>query len=182
MHAQILRGTYKASASDPGAALGGGSYNCASAAALLVALAREFGIDAYPVSVVGHVWCRVKTPSGPFDVETTCRDWFLLADRRTAAGSAGSSGHSPAWQEHVRRAAVARRLDERAFLAIFHYNRGVGMLRQGQFPAAAMANLVALCLDWRCQPAYGNLAAALRGWSLARTERGKPEVSSAPTR
>jgi hypothetical protein len=182
LHAQVLRGTYQASASDPGAALLGGAYNCASATALFVALAREFGVEAYPVSVVGHVWCRVEASGGSFDVETTCRDWFVLLARREARQPGDVSRDTPAWQDHVRRAAAARRLGEREFLAIFHYNRGVHMLREGRFSAAAAANLAALWLDWRCEPAYGNLAAALAGWTETQGKRLAPEISAAPAR
>lgn len=182
MHAKILRGTYETSASDPATALAGGPYNCASATALLVGLAREFGVEAYPVSVVGHIWCRVPTDRGSFDVETTCRDWFVLLERRTAPRRADASAGPPAWQEHLHRKAVARPLNKRAFLAVFHYNRGVGLLREGRFPAAAKENLSALWLDWQCEPAYGNLATALGGWSQARPQSSQPRVFSAPAR
>jgi hypothetical protein len=162
MHAEMLRGAYDSAASDLAATLDGGAFNCASASAVFLALAREFELEAQAVSVVGHVWCRVNCREGPFDVETTCRDWFPLAEHRDTP-QAAPSRH---WEDHVRRAASARVLDEPAFLAVFHYNRGVRLLREGRFAAAAAANIAALTLDAGCQPAYANLAAAVNGWSL----------------
>ncbi len=79
IHADILRGKYDPAASDVAVVLAGGSYNCASGSALFLTLARAFEVEATAVSVVGHVWCRVKIDDGPLDVETTCRDWFILA-------------------------------------------------------------------------------------------------------
>jgi hypothetical protein len=175
LHAEILRGKYDAATSDLASALAGGPFNCASATALWIALARECGLDARAVSVVGHVWCRLDLAGEPFDVETTSRDWFLLADRRAQDPALAVT---PAYQDHLRRRAVARELDERALVAIFHYNRGVRLLREGRFLAAANANLAALALDGQCQPAYGNLAAALVGLSSERGPTGVVVSSS----
>ena len=181
LHSALLRGTFDPAASDPGVAMSGGPYNCASATAISLALLQEFDVDACAVSVVGHVWCRIKAPQGAFDVETTCRDWYLLAEQRAPHPQAAAR-QSPQWREHLRRAAAGRTLDESAFLAIFHYNQGVRMLREGQFPAAATANLAALWLDWRCRPAYENLAAALGGWSAVCGSLGETASPSAQAR
>jgi hypothetical protein len=175
MHAQILRGNYAVSASDLAATLQGGPYNCGTASALFLALAREFELQAHAVSVVGHVWCRVNEDQRPFDVETTCRQWFPLME---AAIAPGSSPPSPQWEEHTRRAERARVLDDRAFLAIFHYNRGVRMLRERQFALAAVENLTALGLDAACRPAYANLAASLSAWSQASSGQRRGVVFS----
>jgi hypothetical protein len=153
---EILRGKFDAAESDLGVALSGGSFNCASASALFLAMAREFELDARAVSVLGHVWCRVKTEQGTLEVETTARDWFA----REAAGEAASpQERSPLYQEHLRRVAQSRPLDDAEFLAIFHYNRGVGLFRAGRLGDAAAANLAALVLDPACRPAYENFAA-----------------------
>ncbi len=163
IHADVLHGKYDPAASDLAVTLAGGSYNCAGVSALFLTLAPAFDVDACAVSVVGHVWCRVETADGPFDVETTCRDWFILAAARASFTPAEHARQSSAWQDHRRRIVLARELDPSAFLAVFHYNRGVRLLREGEFDAAAAANLAALRLDWRCEPAYGNLWAALGG-------------------
>ena len=141
MHEAILRGTYKAPASDLAVALDGGPYNCASATALLVALLREFDVAAEPVSVVGHVWCRIDTQHGRMAIETTCKDWFVLARRRENLTPQQRAQQPAVWQEHDRRVAQGRGLEETAFVAIFHYNRGVRMLRQGRFIAWIGANV-----------------------------------------
>ncbi|MEX2112888.1 MAG: hypothetical protein WD845_06860 [Pirellulales bacterium] len=176
IHADILRGKYDPAASDLAVTLAGGAYNCASVSAVFLTFAQAFGVDATAVSVVGHVWCRIETEAGPFDVETTCRDWFVLAAARAGFTPQEHARQSPAWQEHLRRVAQARELDQAAFLAVFHYNRGVRLLRQGEFEAAAAANRTALELDWRCEPAYGNLWAALGGRTGAK--QAEREVSA----
>jgi hypothetical protein len=163
LHSEILRGKYQPSASDVAVVLAGGDYNCASVSALFLTLAEAFDLDACAASVIGHVWCRVRTDDAGFDIETTCRDWFALAAARADFTPAEHARQSQAWQDHRRRVAQARELDQSAFVAVFHYNRGVQMLRQGDFTAAAAANLHALELDLQCEPAYGNLWAALGG-------------------
>jgi hypothetical protein len=179
IHAEILRGKYDPAASDVAMVLAGGSYNCASVSALFLTLAQAFEVEATAASVVGHVWCRVKTDAGPLDVETTCRDWFILEASRAHLTPAEHARQSQAWQDHRERISRARKLDQSAFLAVFHYNRGVGLLRKSQFAAAVAANLAALQLDWRCQPAYGNLWAALQGWSRQRAMHGAHAVAAA---
>ncbi len=177
IHAEILRGKYDPAASDVAATLAGGPYNCASVSALFLTLAQAFEVEATAASVVGHVWCRVKTDEGPLDVETTCRDWFILAEARAHLTPAEHAQQSQAWQDHRDRIGRARELEQPAFLAVFHYNRGVGLLRKSQFAAAAAANLAALQLDWRCRPAYGNFWAALQGWSLQHSKRATHAVA-----
>jgi hypothetical protein len=172
LHAEILHGDYDPVVSDPAVALAGGAYNCAGTSALFLALAREFSLEAHAVSVVGHVWCRVETATGPLDVETTCRDWFSLLEGSVGTVDIRLPGHHLARDRAFQTAAI-RRLDDRALLAIFHFNRGVGRFREGRFAAAAAANFAALSLDARCAPAYENLAAALVAWSLATLPHGE---------
>jgi hypothetical protein len=179
IHDKILQGEYTLSASDVAEVLAGGDYNCASVSALFLTLADAFDLDACAASVLGHVWCRVRTDDGAFDIETTCRDWFDLAAARADFAPAEHARQSQAWQDHRRRVAQARELDQAAHVAVFHYNRGVQLLRQGEFTAAATANLRALELDWQCEPAYGNLWAALGGH---QAREPAANVSSSPRR
>jgi hypothetical protein len=178
IHAEILKGTYQPTASDVFVTLHGGDYNCASVTALFLTFARAMDLDARAASVIGHVWCRVHHGGASFDIETTCRDWFDLAAARAHFTPAEHARQSQAWQDHRRRVAQARELDQAAFVAVFHYNRGVDLLRQGDRPAAATANLQALELDWQCEPAYGNLWAALGG----NPRKPAAAVSSSPQR
>ena len=160
-HAEILRGEYDVRGSDLAATLAGGPFNCATATAVFLALAGQFDVAAQAVSVVGHVWCRVSDGEQSFDVETTCPQWFSLAERADRARD-----QSPLWRQHIDRVAAARMLDEPAFLAIFHFNRGVRLLRERKFAPAAAANLAAIELDPRCQAAYDNLRASVSQLSL----------------
>ncbi|REK19135.1 MAG: hypothetical protein DWQ37_01715 [Planctomycetota bacterium] len=154
LHQHVLRGKYLASASDLGDVLDGGPFNCAAASALFLTLAARVGLDARPVSVKGHVWCRVGRGAETFDIETTCREWFAIAKRDEHLPTAAVP---PAMAEHRHRVATGRELSDRAFRAIFHFNRGVTLIRQGRFPAAAAANRQALALDPACRPAAENL-------------------------
>lgn len=160
LHKRVLRGTYRASASDIGVALDGGPFNCAAASALFLTMASHSGLDTQLVSVRGHVWCRVSDAAESFAVETTCRDWFEIADRYAGVPTQKVSA---AMAAHRHRSTTGRVLSERQFLAIFHYNQGVTLLREQKFQAAALANLRALALDPNCRPAQQNLAAAKSG-------------------
>jgi hypothetical protein len=167
VHAEILRGKFDPAGSDLAVALAGGPFNCASASALFLALATDFGVEAQAISVTGHVWCRVTENDYAFDVETTSRQWFTIA-RQNAAGGPGAA--STAWHEHLRRSRAGRVLDGTAFLAIFHFNRGVSLLRGGKFGDASLANLRAIALDPRCRPAWENLLCGVQAWSQSWTE------------
>jgi hypothetical protein len=157
LHQHVLDGKFEASASDIGAALDGGAYNCAATSALFLLLAARLGLDAHAVSAPGHVWCRVVDGGRSIEVQTTCRTWFSLVKR-----SAGlpTEKVSPIMATHRGRLPVARDLSERQFLAIFHFNRGVTHLRSHEFAAAARENQRALELDPDCRPAQENLSAA----------------------
>ena len=167
IHTAILRGKFDPAGSDLAVTLAGGPFNCASVSALFLALAADLGVEAQAVSVTGHVWCRVTAEDYAFDVETTARQWFTIA-RQNAAGGPGAA--STAWQEHLRRSRAGRVLDQTSFLAIFHFNRGVSLLRSGRLGDAAVANLRAIALDFRCRPAWENLWSAVLGWSQNWTE------------
>jgi hypothetical protein len=164
LHERVLRGKYLASASDVGVALDGGAFNCASATLLWQMLAQRCGIDAAAMSTRGHVWCRAKVRQGDgaqivVEIESTCRDWFAIAAKYRGLPN---ERVSHAMQEHRRRVAAGRVLDERRMLAVLHFNRGVSQIRDNQLPAAAWANLQALALDAQCEPARENLAAVAK--------------------
>jgi hypothetical protein len=173
VHARILRGKYETSGNDLAAALAGGPFNCVTSSVLFLALAADFDLKAQAVAVPGHVWCRVASPRGPFDVETTCRRWFELAAREPANVTAELKQFMA---ERDRRSTRARTLDQPALMAIFHYNQGVRLLKDGQYSAAVTANLRALELDPRCGPAYDNLLATINNWSLSLAVQGEREL------
>ena len=165
VHGQILRGKYEKSGSDLAAALAGGPFNCAAAS--------DFDLKARAVAVPGHVWCRVASHQQPFDVETTCRNWFELVARDPADVTAELKQFLA---ERDRRSTRARTLDQPALIAIFHYNQGVRLLKDRQYSAAVTANLRALELDPRCVPAYDNLLATINNWSLSLAVQGEREL------
>ncbi|MBI3836719.1 MAG: hypothetical protein HY288_02130 [Planctomycetia bacterium] len=173
VHERILEGKYETSGSDLANVLAGGPFNCATASVLFLALAADYNLEGHAVAVPGHVWCRVASRRGSFDVETTCRHWFELTSREPAAVTAELTQFMV---EHDRRSTSARVLDQHALIAVFHYNRGVRLLKEQQFSAAAAANLKALKLDPRCAPAYDNLLATINNWSLAIAVRGEREL------
>ncbi|MGD9723255.1 MAG: hypothetical protein AB7O59_18520 [Pirellulales bacterium] len=177
LHAEVLRGEYAATASDLATTLQGGPYNCAGACALFLALARDCDLSACAVSVSGHVWCAVETAEGAYHVEMTCPDWFNLAAGPGVSAAAPSTETAAFWTDHSRRVADGRRLNDRQFAAIFPFNRGVGLLREGEYSAAVVANLAALARDCQSTAARDNLAAALTGWTDGATVR-RPSVAS----
>jgi hypothetical protein len=154
LHRAALRGKYLASASDIGAALDGGAFNCAATSALFLALAERTGLPAQAVAVPGHVWVRVELGKRTLDIETTCPNWFDLLERYAGLPN---ERISPAMADHRSRVKKGRVLQRPEFLAIFCYNRGVGLIRQGDFSAAVLANLQAVTLDPRCTVAWQNL-------------------------
>jgi hypothetical protein len=170
MHENVLRGGYRAAGSDLAVMLAGGPFNCASASALFLALAGEFGLEAQAVSSPGHLWCRVTTSDGPLDVETTYRAWFELIDRDPFCLP---DQPRRILKEHHDRQAHARLLDRNALIAVFYYNRGVRLLKNELFLAAFGANLSALSYDPHCEAAYDNLLATINDWALALAARGE---------
>lgn len=177
LHRRVLHGKYEPSASDLGVVLDGGPFNCAATSALFSALAARCGLEVEVLSVPGHVWCRVIEDTGvkgrrsgvrgqgsegrnrSFAIETTCADWFAIAERYAGVPTRKVS---PAMAKHRRRVQAGRVLSDEQLLAIFHFNRGVTFLRHGQFAAAALANFRALTLDPACVPAYENLQYAAK--------------------
>jgi hypothetical protein len=158
LHERILGGRYEPSASNLGSALDGGPFNCVSATALYTMLAARCGVDAWAMSVPGHVWCRVSgTPA--IDIESTSRNWFAIQAKYQGIPT---SRVSAAMAKHRRRTIVGRQLSEALLLAVLHYNRGVALIEKGLLPAAAWQNLQAVALDPACRPARENLAAVTR--------------------
>jgi hypothetical protein len=173
MHRRVLRGSYLASASDVGFALDGGAFNCVACTILLSMLCERSGLEATPMSTRGHVWCRIHGNTGPIDVETTSRDWFVIVARYRGVPT---SQVSPAMAAHRRRVHTGRELDQSELLAVLHFNRGVTRIRENRLPEAALANLQAVSLDPDCQPAWENLAAVRR--SLPATPGGSLGLDS----
>jgi hypothetical protein len=155
LHRRILQGPYQASANSVATALTGGPYNCASATAIYLALAKDFGLRAEAVAAPGHVWCRVSEIDVSFDVETTQVDWHARGRSRTPRCNSG------------------RTLDDAGLVALVHYNQGVRLHRQFRFVDAIAANRQALAIDPHCPQARDNLLAAIHNWSVLLAASGQ---------
>jgi tetratricopeptide (TPR) repeat protein len=155
LHARVLQGGYRTDANDLAVTIEGGGYNCVGATVLFHCLAERCGLQVFAAESPGHVYSMVRSPSGPFDVETTCRDWFGVAAKPRVA----------------QRSETARELSPQGLAALVYYNAGVDHLSAGRFAAAIAANLKALRLDPANSAARGNLLAGLNNWALDRNDR-----------
>lgn len=153
LHRHMLQGPYQAAASSVTTALAGGPYNCASATALYLALARDFGLQAEGVAAPGHVWCRVDEADASFDVETTQVDWHERLQARNCRSG--------------------RPLDDARLVALVHYNQGVRLHRECRFVEAIASNRQALALDPDSPQARDNLLAVIHNWSVLLAASGQ---------
>jgi hypothetical protein len=87
LHTQLLE-RYDASATDLGGTFDTGTYNCASATLLFVALAGRIDLKASGIELPGHVRAIVAGEDARYEVEVTCPAWGQ-AVRRTEPSSAG---------------------------------------------------------------------------------------------
>jgi tetratricopeptide (TPR) repeat protein len=154
LHVRVLLGGYRTDANDLAATIEGGGYNCVGSTVLFHCLAERCGLQVFAVESPGHVYSVVRSPSGPFDVETTCRDWFGATKPRDA-----------------QRSKAVRELSPSGLAALIYYNAGVDHLSAGRFAAAIAANLKALRLDPANSAARGNLLAGLNNWALDLNDR-----------
>jgi tetratricopeptide (TPR) repeat protein len=149
LHREILTSRYDADCTELAQTLTTGRYNCVSATILFQCLSREFGLHAVVLESADHMFCRVHTPKGDLDLETTCPEWFNLSanERRHADGSFRAIG------------AVC-------------YNRGVECLRREEFAASLTFNEAALRLDPDSAIARGNLLATYNNWAVSMARSG----------
>jgi tetratricopeptide (TPR) repeat protein len=155
LHARVLQGGYRPDANDLSATIEGGGYNCVSSTVLFQCLAEHCGLQVSAAESPGHVYSVIHSPSGPFDVETTCREWFS----------------SVAAAKDPRPSAASRELTTLGLAALVYYNAGVDHLAARRFEAAIAANLKALQLDPANSAARSNLLAGLNNWALDLNDR-----------
>lgn len=188
LHANVLKG-YQLSCSSVADTLEQGRYNCVTASVLFNCLARRIGLNAVAVETPGHAMSRVYHEGKSFDVETTCANWFELADAPEARASATAAvtrhvapGRVPATFASSSRTASSqsgnaadngsggdqrREVTPVELVATIYYNRGVEYLQQTHFDLAAEFNAKALYLDPKSHTAWGNLMATINNWSIA---------------
>jgi len=164
VHRRILYAGYRVECTDLRLALDHGWFNCVSASVLLNCLAGEFGLSACGLETPGHAMSRIFLPDGPLDVETTCPRWFHLSDdpQKQAEHVAKTIGRAPAKDRSLLRA-----VSEVELAAMIYYNRGVDLLAEKRYAAAAAANAKALRLDPTSITARGNLLATINNWAIA---------------
>lgn len=150
LHEHVLHGGYRPEASGVSQALAGRGYNCVGATVLFCCLAECCGLPVSAAESPGHVFAKILEPSGEIVVETTCRDWFRVANRSDAAPRPGG----------------ARELSLRGLAALVFYNAGVDLLSERRFGPALAANLKALRLDPANPDARSNFLAGLNNWAL----------------
>lgn len=156
LHAHVLRGEYRADATDLSGAISGGPYNCVGATVLFYCLAESCGLAVSAAESPGHVFAILSEGGHEVVVETTCRDWLRTPNR----------------VEVDRPPDNARRLSPQGLAALFYYNAGIDLLAERRFAAALAANLKSLRLDPTNPAARSNLLAGLNNWALEYARAG----------
>jgi tetratricopeptide (TPR) repeat protein len=169
LHRRILTGGYRIDCTDLRAAFDKGLFNCVSASVLFNCLAAECGLTTSGLECPGHAMSRLYLPDATLDVETTCARWFRLSnDPKKQA-------------EHVEKMlgatakdrASLREVSDVELVAMIYYNRGVDLLAEKRFAAAAAANAKALRLAPGSATARGNLLATINNWAIALGSEGR---------
>jgi hypothetical protein len=163
LHRRLLGGGYDANATDLAETLRSGTYNCASATVLWIALAGELKLDAHAAEMPGHVRVVVQCDGQFEEIEATCPRW-PEAMRSIPPLSPGvrAGGARP-----------ERSITSSGLLAMIYYNRGIDAFNERQYSNAVALNRRALCLDAENQTARGNLLASINNWALALGDTGQ---------
>ena len=157
MHERILTGEYSASCNALERALDDGDYNCVTATILYCCLANHCGLPVRPVSVPGHVRCRL-VDNPPQSIETTDPAW-------SAIGTANAPAVAAAMQS-------GRLLNPVQLLAKLFYNRGLTLLSERKYKLALAATELSWQLDPQHDAAGENVATVINNWALALCAEG----------
>ena len=172
MHAEMLTGGYNKHSTSVAGALRSGSFNCVSSSILFRCLCSELGLKTRVVETSGHVWMRIVGPQRSadlqtVDVQTTVARWQDATQRDPQHKVRTSdAAHKPS---KARR--PGREVGELELVAMIFYNRGVDLLHQRNYVAAARMNCIALALDPPNRSARANLLASLNNRSVQLTEQ-----------
>lgn len=156
LHAQIAVGTYRAELARLDETLSSGTYNCLTATILYICLCERLDLQTAAIASPGHVWCRLKIPT-EFDVETTSRQWFEIADDPVQSAAAASK----------KAGKTAREITPIQLLAKVYYNRSLALLEQSRFREAVAMLETSTQWDPRDQAARENLLAGINNWALS---------------
>jgi tetratricopeptide (TPR) repeat protein len=157
MHERILTGEYSVSCNALQRALYDGDYNCVTATILYCCLANHCDLSVRPVSVPGHVRCRL-IDNPPRTIETTDPVWRAIdaANDCDVAASIQSG----------------RVLNPVQLLAKLFYNRGLTLLSERQFEQALVATELSWQLDPQHDAAGENVATVINNWALVLCAEG----------
>jgi tetratricopeptide (TPR) repeat protein len=145
LHNQILTGNYEVAASDLRIALSQGDYNCLSSLAIYLDLGQAADLPLEIWLTSGHVFLRGVADGQAVVVEPGTPEW--------EAGRAA-------------RRHRARQLTPVELLGKFYYNRGVELLKTGQFADGLKLLETSLELDPADRDARANLLAGLNNWAV----------------
>ena len=157
LHDKLLTGQYYSNCTEVNRAFDNGDYNCVTATILYHCVSRTHGLSPVAVATSTHVRTRFLGEQ-PYDVETTCRDWFDVA-RRDPSVQAFRTGRQ-----------TTRQLSDIELLGKIYYNRGVSLLEGKQFAAAIALLRTSQLLDPTDSPTRENLAAGINNWALAECD------------
>jgi tetratricopeptide (TPR) repeat protein len=162
LHRLVLSGKYKAECTEVQQTLASGDYNCVTGTVLYLQLCRRHGLNGVAVAIPAHVYCRLHGKHDQ-DIQTTCRDWFEVQERKAA--SANKQGGSPSSQP--------RELTDLQLIGKVYYNRGVSHLEAHDYAGAIDLLKLSLVFDSQDEPARNNLLAAHNNWALALCDAGE---------
>ncbi|MCB9873929.1 MAG: tetratricopeptide repeat protein [Planctomycetaceae bacterium] len=157
LHEEFLTGQYYSTCTEVNRALDDGDYNCVTATVLFHCVGESFGLTPVAVATSTHVRSRLVADK-PFDVETTCRDWFQVVRR------------DPNTQIFRSEQQVTRQLTNVELLAKIYYNRGVSLLENKAFADAIALLKTSQLLDPVDAPTRENIAAGMNNWALAECD------------
>lgn len=174
LHARLLTGGFRETATTLEAAFDAGRFNCISSVILFRIVAERFGLQVHGVEVPGHAYAVVETSTGAVVVQTTCPAWFTVLDNQQERRAAleRTLGRQVAADADLDPAA-GRRLNDVGLAAVVIYNRGLDHLEAGRYADALAANRTALELDSHNTTARTNLLATVNNWSLAEFKSGR---------
>lgn len=173
LHARLLTGGFRETATTVEAAFDAGRFNCISSVILFRIVAERFGLRVHGVEVPGHAYAVVETSAGAVVVQTTCPAWFaVLGDEQQRRAALQHTLGARVAADADRDPAAGRRLNDVGLIAVVLYNRGLDHLEAGRYAEALAANRAALELDSHNTTARTNLLATVNNWSLAEFKAG----------
>jgi len=166
IHENILS-RYRLLQSDMDVLLDTGEYNCVSSAVLYLILAGDLGLDAAGVETTDHAFCRVATPRGEVDVETTTVYGFDPGTKREFTDEFDRTGFTYVPPGNYR---LRKNLSDKQMVALILQNRMAELQRKNR-PLEVIGIAVDRWVFLGNQESRGDLLSALQ--NLAADLNGK---------